>query len=95
MESFSTKSQDDAFEDDYSTGTRKGKSRRKNHMYWSVSEVLKLVEGVSMYGVGRWTEIKRLLFHSSPIRTSVDLKVFVGANSLSLSLSHLNFLNLT
>ncbi|GFZ12812.1 hypothetical protein Acr_23g0011970 [Actinidia rufa] len=47
MESFSTKSQDDAFEDDYSTGTRKGKSRRKNHMYWSVSEVLKLVEGVS------------------------------------------------
>ncbi|XP_057474652.1 uncharacterized protein LOC130762810 isoform X2 [Actinidia eriantha] len=74
MESFSTKSQDDTFEDDYSTGTRKGKSRRKNHMYWSVSEVLKLVEGVSMYGVGRWTEIKRLLFHSSPIRTSVDLK---------------------
>ncbi|KAL6979360.1 hypothetical protein U1Q18_021025 [Sarracenia purpurea var. burkii] len=76
MESVSTKSPDDASEDDYSTGNKnqKGKCRRKHHMYWSVSEVLKLVEGVSMYGVGRWTEIKKLLFHSSANRTSVDLK---------------------
>ncbi|KAF5937703.1 hypothetical protein HYC85_025209 [Camellia sinensis] len=77
MESFSTESQDDVSEDDYSAGTKtqKGKSRRKHHMYWSLSEVSKLVEGVSVYGVGRWTEIKRLLFHSSANRTSVDLKV--------------------
>lgn len=76
MESFSTESQDDVSEDDYSAGakTQKGKSRRKHHMYWSLSEVSKLVEGVSVYGVGRWTEIKRLLFHSSANRTSVDLK---------------------
>ncbi|KAF7154305.1 hypothetical protein RHSIM_Rhsim01G0214800 [Rhododendron simsii] len=77
MESFSTKSQDDVSGDDYDAWTKtphKGKSRRKNHIYWSVSEVSKLVEGVSMYGVGRWTEIKRLLFHSSANRTSVDLK---------------------
>lgn len=77
MESFSAKSNDAVSGDDYITWTKtahKDKSRRKNHIYWSISEVSKLVEGVSMYGVGRWTEIKRLLFPSSANRTSVDLK---------------------
>ncbi|XP_052191640.1 uncharacterized protein LOC127800930 [Diospyros lotus] len=75
-DSFSTESQNCVSEEDYSTGTKsqKGKTRRKHHMYWSLSEVLKLVEGVSMYGVGRWTEIKKLMFRSSANRTSVDLK---------------------
>lgn len=49
-------------------------SRRKHHNYWSTSEVVNLVEGVSMFGPGRWTEIKKLMFNSSPSRTSVDLK---------------------
>uniref|UniRef100_A0A1D1Y2X0 Telomere repeat-binding protein 6 n=1 Tax=Anthurium amnicola TaxID=1678845 RepID=A0A1D1Y2X0_9ARAE len=48
--------------------------RRKHHRSWTLSEVTKLIEGVSRYGVGRWTEIKRLLFSSSAYRTSVDLK---------------------
>ncbi|CAN1286808.1 Telomere repeat-binding protein 6 [Linum perenne] len=47
---------------------------RKHHRAWALSEVIKLVEGVSKYGAGRWSEIKRLSFASSPFRTSVDLK---------------------
>ncbi|CAN0877953.1 Telomere repeat-binding protein 4 [Linum grandiflorum] len=54
--------------------TPKGGFRRKHHRAWALSEVIKLVDGVSMYGAGRWSEIKRLSFASSPFRTSVDLK---------------------
>ncbi|ESQ35053.1 hypothetical protein EUTSA_v10007199mg [Eutrema salsugineum] len=48
--------------------------RRKHHRAWTLSEVIKLVEGVSRYGVGKWSEIKRLSFSSYAYRTSVDLK---------------------
>ncbi|XP_061981888.1 uncharacterized protein LOC133701804 isoform X2 [Populus nigra] len=54
--------------------TPKGGIRRKHHRAWTLSEVMKLVEGVSRYGAGRWSEIKRLAFASSSYRTSVDLK---------------------
>lgn len=53
----------------------KGGVRRKHHRAWTLSEVMKLVEGVSRYGAGRWSEIKRLAFASYSYRTSVDLKV--------------------
>lgn len=56
--------------------TSKGGIRRKHHRAWTLNEVLKLVEGVSRYGAGRWSEIKRLAFASYSYRTSVDLKVF-------------------
>lgn len=49
--------------------------RRKHHRAWTLSEVVKLVEGVSKFGVGKWSEIKRLSFSSYAYRTSVDLKV--------------------
>ncbi|KAG0451924.1 hypothetical protein HPP92_025935 [Vanilla planifolia] len=49
-------------------------NRRKHHKQWTTSEIVKLVDGVSCYGVGRWTEIKRLLFSTSTHRTTVDLK---------------------
>ncbi|KAJ0006933.1 hypothetical protein Pint_29065 [Pistacia integerrima] len=54
--------------------TGKGGVRRKHHRAWTLSEVMKLVEGVSRYGAGRWSEIKRLAFASYSYRTSVDLK---------------------
>uniref|UniRef100_A0A2P2LD94 Uncharacterized protein n=2 Tax=Rhizophora mucronata TaxID=61149 RepID=A0A2P2LD94_RHIMU len=54
--------------------TSKGGIRRKHHRAWTLSEVVKLVEGVSRYGAGRWSEIKRLAFASYSYRTSVDLK---------------------
>ncbi|KAJ6415848.1 hypothetical protein OIU84_004606 [Salix udensis] len=54
--------------------TPKGGIRRKHHRAWTLSEVMKLVEGVSSYGAGRWSEIKRLEFASYSYRTSVDLK---------------------
>lgn len=62
--------------DDYtvSVPTEKGGMRRKHHRPWSLSEVVKLVEGVARYGAGRWSEIKRLAFASYSYRTSVDLK---------------------
>ncbi|XP_022948861.1 uncharacterized protein LOC111452393 isoform X2 [Cucurbita moschata] len=77
VESFSAESEDENTEDECVTKgntTQKGNSRRKHHISWTLSEVMKLVEGVSKYGVGRWTEIKRLQFSSSSHRTSVDLK---------------------
>lgn len=52
--------------------------RRKHHRLWTLPEVMKLIEGVSHYGVGRWTDIKRLLFATSAFRTSVDLKVLMN-----------------
>ncbi|CAN8292854.1 unnamed protein product [Cochlearia groenlandica] len=48
--------------------------RRKHHRAWTLSEVMKLVEGVSKYGVGKWSEIKRLSSSSFSHRTPVDLK---------------------
>ncbi|XP_042512183.1 uncharacterized protein LOC122087203 isoform X2 [Macadamia integrifolia] len=54
--------------------TTKGGTRRKHHRAWTLCEVMKLVEGVSRYGAGRWSEIKRLAFASQTYRTSVDLK---------------------
>lgn len=52
-----------------------GGGRRTHHRAWTLWEVTKLVEGVSKYGAGRWSEIKRLAFPSYTQRTSVDLKV--------------------
>ncbi|XP_021720476.1 uncharacterized protein LOC110688099 isoform X2 [Chenopodium quinoa] len=54
--------------------TVKGGMRRKHHRAWSLTEVTKLVDGVAMFGAGRWSEIKRLSFSSYAHRTSVDLK---------------------
>ncbi|KAL6574855.1 hypothetical protein OROMI_012140 [Orobanche minor] len=48
--------------------------RRKHHRLWTIVEVKKLIDGVSEYGVGRWSRIKKLLFSASIHRTSVDLK---------------------
>ncbi|KAK4343022.1 hypothetical protein RND71_038838 [Anisodus tanguticus] len=49
-------------------------ARRKHHRLWTVSEVRKLIDGVTQYGVGRWSHIKKLYFLSSVHRTPVDLK---------------------
>lgn len=42
---------------------------------WTLSEVMKLIDGIAQYGTGRWTDIKKLLFSSSAYRTPVDLRV--------------------
>ncbi|KAF4356383.1 hypothetical protein F8388_013248 [Cannabis sativa] len=75
-ERYSVDSQDEISEDEcvLRSSTQKANTRRKRHISWTPEEVVKLVEGVSQCGVGRWTEIKRLLFSSSSHRTSVDLK---------------------
>ncbi|KAF8011490.1 hypothetical protein BT93_J1944 [Corymbia citriodora subsp. variegata] len=68
-------SSDDASKDNIVTvPTAKGGIRRKHHRAWTLAEVMRLVEGVSKYGAGRWSEIKRLAFASYSYRTSVDLK---------------------
>lgn len=54
--------------------TVKGGMRRKHHRAWTLTEVMKLVDGVAKFGAGRWSEIKRLSFSSYAHRTSVDLK---------------------
>ncbi|KAH9308642.1 hypothetical protein KI387_036553, partial [Taxus chinensis] len=54
--------------------TAKGGVRRKHHRPWTLRDVMKLVEGVSRCGVGKWADIKKVAFSSSVYRTSVDLK---------------------
>lgn len=62
--------------------TAKGGMRRKHHRPWTLSEVVKLVEGVSRYGAGRWSEIKRIAFSTCSHRTPVDLKVHTHLYSI-------------
>ncbi|CAA0822444.1 TRF-like 6 [Striga hermonthica] len=70
MRSYKTSSDDEVV----TVPTANGGMRRKHHRPWSLSEVVKLVEGVAKYGAGRWSEIKRVAFSSYSYRTSVDLK---------------------
>lgn len=67
--------------------TSKDGIRRKHHRPWTLSEVIKLVEGVSKYGAGRWSEIKKVAFASYNYRTSVDLKVLRSEVELLLILT--------
>ncbi|XP_058004203.1 uncharacterized protein LOC110661892 isoform X3 [Hevea brasiliensis] len=61
-------------EDDSVTRRKRARKRKQHHRRWTPSEVMKLIEGVSKCGVGKWTHIKKLLFSSSSHRTSVNLK---------------------
>lgn len=49
--------------------------KRKHHRAWTLSEVTTLVEGVSTYGVGKWSVIKRVSCSLYARRSTVDLKV--------------------
>ncbi|KAK3125317.1 hypothetical protein QOZ80_7BG0603230 [Eleusine coracana subsp. coracana] len=51
----------------------RGKHTRKNNPHWTEHEVCMLLDGLSEYGVGRWTKIKKAYFGTS-IRTAVHLK---------------------
>ncbi|CAH8355625.1 unnamed protein product [Eruca vesicaria subsp. sativa] len=48
--------------------------RRKHQRMWTIDEVVKLLDGISHFGVGKWTDIKNLFFHSSSHRTPVDIR---------------------
>ncbi|KAL5546149.1 hypothetical protein UlMin_005836 [Ulmus minor] len=62
-------------EDDLVIRKRSEKNdRRKHQRMWTMAEVTKLVDGISEYGVGRWTDIKRVLFTTSDYRTPIDLR---------------------
>ncbi|GMI65812.1 TRF-like 8 [Hibiscus trionum] len=64
------------FEDEHKR-TKRSKTacdRRKHQRTWTLAEVIKLVDGIAQYGVGRWTDIKKLLFASSAYRTPIDLR---------------------
>ncbi|OIW01609.1 hypothetical protein TanjilG_10918 [Lupinus angustifolius] len=52
----------------------KRKDRRKSQKMWTLPEVKKLVDGISEYGIGRWTNIKRFFFSSSSYRTPTDIR---------------------
>jgi len=69
-------------EDDRVTKKKSKKhDRRKHQRMWTLSEVMKLVDGISDHGIGRWTDIKRNLFSASAYRTPIDLRVFYNAFS--------------
>lgn len=57
--------------------TSKSRSdRRKHQRMWTVDEVVKLVDGISHFGVGKWTDIKNHFFQSVSHRTPIDIRVF-------------------
>ncbi|KAJ4906978.1 TRF-like 8 [Raphanus sativus] len=63
-------------EDDLSV-TIKSKSRgdrRKHQRMWTIDEVVKLLDGISHFGLGKWTDIKNSFFHSASHRTPVDIR---------------------
>ncbi|CAL4933828.1 unnamed protein product [Urochloa decumbens] len=46
---------------------------RRNNSRWTAKEVKLLVQGVSKFGVGRWSQLKKNYFKTS-VRTAVNLK---------------------
>ncbi|VVB02429.1 unnamed protein product [Arabis nemorensis] len=48
--------------------------RRKHQRMWTVDEVVKLVDGISHFGVGKWTDIKNHFFQSVSHRTPIDIR---------------------
>lgn len=72
-ESFSDESEDEIVK----KKSKKGSDRRKHQRMWTLPEVTKLVDGISEFGVGRWTQIKRLSFAASAHRTPIDLRVIL------------------
>ncbi|XP_031742605.1 uncharacterized protein LOC101219571 isoform X3 [Cucumis sativus] len=58
----------------YSSAKRCKKYDRRRQKMWTLTEVMRLVDGIAEYGTGRWTHIKKHLFASSPHRTPIDLR---------------------
>ncbi|KAL8140632.1 hypothetical protein V2J09_006653 [Rumex salicifolius] len=54
--------------------SKRGTSGRKNNRLWTLSEVTNLVDGVSEFGVGKWTAIQRTFPGSPPCRSSLDIR---------------------
>ncbi|KAI5056774.1 hypothetical protein GOP47_0028592 [Adiantum capillus-veneris] len=52
----------------------KSRMRKKHHHPWTLREVMKLLEGVTHCGVGKWADIKKFSFSNSVSRSSTDLK---------------------
>lgn len=57
---------------------------------WTLTEVMRLVDGIAEYGTGRWTHIKKHLFASSPHRTPIDLRVFVYTLSILINFTFIH-----
>jgi len=57
------------------SGGKKFQTRR-NNKHWTPPEVNKLVKGVSEYGVGNWTMVKKSYFKRS-FRKPPQLKVMI------------------
>ncbi|CAL5207245.1 unnamed protein product [Lathyrus oleraceus] len=78
-EPFSSEEFDDEFEEEFedersAPKRSSSKDRRKHQRMWTTAEVTKLVDGISEYGVGRWTDIQRFLFSASGYRTPTDIR---------------------
>lgn len=56
----------------------KRNDRRKSCKAWTLDEVVALVDGMSQFGVGQWTAVKRTFFSSSR-RTATDIRVIYCA----------------
>ncbi|MCO5580752.1 hypothetical protein L7F22_034622 [Adiantum nelumboides] len=53
---------------------KKSRMPKKHHHPWTLKEVMKLMEGVTHYGVGKWADIKKKSFSNCDFRSSTDLK---------------------
>ncbi|CAN0926924.1 Telomere-binding protein 1 [Linum grandiflorum] len=55
-------------------GCKKTSGKRKHQVMWTTAEVSRLIEGVEQYGIGKWTDIKKLHSSSFAHRSPVDLR---------------------
>ncbi|GAB2290251.1 btaf1 RNA polymerase II, B-TFIID transcription factor-associated, 170kDa [Dionaea muscipula] len=68
--------------------SEKTSDRRKRNKLWSLPEVVKLVEGISQFGVGKWIAIRRTFFSSSSYSTSLDIRILHSSSPDIASLTY-------
>jgi hypothetical protein len=73
-ETFSSEASEESEDEELTPKRCRTKDRRKNQRMWTASEVTKLMDGISEYGVGRWTDIQRFLFSAAGYRTPTDIR---------------------
>ncbi|WJX11714.1 hypothetical protein P8452_02293 [Trifolium repens] len=73
-EPFSSEASEESEDEELTPKRCRTKDRRKNQRMWTASEVTKLMDGISEYGVGRWTDIQRFLFSAAGYRTPTDIR---------------------
>lgn len=78
MQEHETDDEYEPVESSFNIRKSKRNDRRKNCKPWTLDEVVALVDGMSKFGIGQWTAVKKAFFSSSR-RTATDIRVICSA----------------